>query len=804
MDSKKIFTRQRISRAEKEKNDKQWYKDKVQMLDTFSNRSFSGFGSKTSEYHRLKVNYDLFNNILDISDFEYVTNPFGTDVGELPAKLVNRDIISNKIKSILGMEQRRGFEYRVYAVNSEATTRREQEEFGKIREFVVNSIMLPIQQQIEMEAKQQIEGEELNEQQLQEIQAQVAERMKAMTPEEVKLYMEREYQDPAEAMNSQLLSFLSLKTNAKRKFNEGFKHVALGAKEVYWVGENNGHPDFKVCNLLRFTYDKSPDIEFIEDGEWAAYEYRMSPSEVVSFFGDELTNEEIDEIYEELTSSANIPLEDSIFDFSVDHDIEEERNTVRVFHGTWRALREVKFLTYRDENDEIQETIVDESYQLNPLIGDINIDSKWIPEVYEGYKIGAGIFKKLRPIPGQFRDMDNLYNTPLPYRGAVYEATNSVPTSLMDRGKIWQYLLNIIYYRLELMIASDKGKKLLMNINAIPDSAGIDIEKFQYFFESSPFGWFNPNEEGTGYNDVNTMSKVVDLSLASDIEKYINLIQVIKQECGAAMGITPQMEGQITPYEAVGNTQQNLVQNSYIMEGMFSLHNIVKTNVLKGLLEVAKVCYSDKPVRMLSYVLDDMSIMTLKLDTALLNNTTIGLFIDDGSKTQEIKDMISALAQSAVQNNQAKVSDIVSILKQDSISVAEDILKKSGKELEQAQIEAQQRQLESNEKIEQAKQEHEKAKWEHEKEIIILKERERRETVIAQAALTGYSFNPELDADKDGEPDFLEVAKHGLNAEVQKKKIDLEREKLAHKKEYDKNKLDLERKKLSQQQNTLK
>ena len=57
----------------------------------------------------MKVNYDLFNNILDTTDFEYVTKPFGNkEEGELPARLVNRDILSNKIKSVLGMEQRRG------------------------------------------------------------------------------------------------------------------------------------------------------------------------------------------------------------------------------------------------------------------------------------------------------------------------------------------------------------------------------------------------------------------------------------------------------------------------------------------------------------------------------------------------------------------------------------------------------------------------------------------------------------------------------------------------------------------------
>ena len=801
MESRKIFNQQRISKAAKERLGKQWYKDKVTLLDTFSNRTVVGFG-KLSEYRRMKVNYDLYNNILDASDFEYVVKPFGEDVGELPAKMVNRDILSNKIKSILGMEQRRGFEYRLYAVNADATTRREQEEFGRLKEFVINNIMIPIQQQIEMEARQAMEGQELAEQDIQQIQAEVQERLKAMTPDEVKLYMEREHQDPAEAMSSQLLTYLIQKTDARKKFNDGFKHATIAAKEIYWVGEDNGEPNFRVINPLRFNYDKSPDLNYIEDGEWATYEYRMTPSEVVSFFGDDLTNDEIDTIYTEFASYMRNPLEDDLFDFSK-QDMENNSHTVRVFHGTWRALREIKFLTYEDENGEMQETIVDETYVLDETIGDIAIVSKWIPEVYEGWKIGSNMFKKLQPVPGQFRDMDNLYHTPLPYKGVVYDATNSVPTSLMDRGKIWQYYLNILYYRLELMVASDKGKKVLMNINAIPDDAGIDIEKFQYFFESSPFGWFNPNEEGVGYQDVNTIAKVLDLSLASDIEKYINLIQLIKQECGAAMGITAQMEGQIAPYEAVGNTQQNLVQNSYIMEPLFSLHNIVRANVLKSLIETAKVCYSEGKPRKLSYVLDDMSLQTLNLDTALLDNTTLGLFIDDGSKTQEIKDMITALAQSAVQNNQAKMADIIAILKQDSISIAEDILRKSQKELEESQQQAQQQQQESDERVEQAKQEHEKDKWNHEKELAVLKEEERRKTVIVQSSLLGASFNPELDEDKDGVNDFIEIARHGLNADIQKGKLQLDKEKLQHKKNYDKEKLSLEAKKLAQQKKSI-
>ena len=122
-------------------------------------------------------------------------------------------------------------------------------------------------------------------------------------------------------------------------------------------------------------------------------------------------------------------------------------------------------------------------------------------------------------------------------------------------------------YRLELLIASDKGKILVGNINSVPKTAGLDIEKIMYFAESTKFLWLNPNEEGNrGGSDVTNMVKEVDMSLASDIQKYINLAEYIERRCGESVGITKQMEGAIGPNEAVTNTRQNITQSSHIVQ----------------------------------------------------------------------------------------------------------------------------------------------------------------------------------------------------------------------------------------------
>ena len=190
MDNRATQKDQRMSRAEKEANKKSWYKQKIRLLDTHSNRTAYGFGG-VSEYHRMKVNYDLFNNIIDLRDFEYVCKPFGAETGELPAKMVNRDILSNKIKVILGIEMKRPFDYKVVAINSEATTRKEQEEFKRLKEYVVNSIIAPLRKQLEVQSQQENQGKELTPEQRQQIEKQIDEQLKAMTPEEVKVYMER-------------------------------------------------------------------------------------------------------------------------------------------------------------------------------------------------------------------------------------------------------------------------------------------------------------------------------------------------------------------------------------------------------------------------------------------------------------------------------------------------------------------------------------------------------------------------------------------------------------------------------------
>ena len=97
--------------------------------------------------------------------------------------------------------------------------------------------------------------------------------------------MKRKHQDPAEIMSHQLLKYLTKKCQLPRKFDSALKHGLLSAKGIMYIGVLNGEPEVMNVNSLNFRYNKSPDEPFIEDGESANCTYKMSPSQILKYFG---------------------------------------------------------------------------------------------------------------------------------------------------------------------------------------------------------------------------------------------------------------------------------------------------------------------------------------------------------------------------------------------------------------------------------------------------------------------------------------------------------------------------------------
>lgn len=802
-DVRPAVTNHRWSQSRKAANDNQWYKDRIDDIIARGFTNLTDYSGLTMS-KKLRRNYDLYNGIINPTDFEHISRPYGQvqNVGELPATFVNRDIVSPKIKALEGMEIKRPFGWKVVAVNEEATTRKEQEEFGRINEFLISQIMNPIRIQIEQQYQQQQQGRELTTEEQAQIQQQISQETEAQTPEEVRKYMERKHQDPAEVLMHQLMTYLMKDLGIKRKFTKGFKHLNLSAGAFFRAYiKPDGNPAFDVINPRYFDYERNPEVDFVEDCEWAVYKKRMSLSQVVAEF-PELREDQIDELYniypgtvpEAGAIMAPAQLDHSDWSFTG----EAEEAHVPVYHVEFKSLVKIGWLTYIDEEGEEQMKPVSEDYKLNEDIGDIDIDWEYIPQLCEGYKIGQDMFLRVGPVQGQHTDLDKIRECKLTYTGGTFDDLNSVPTSTMDRAAPFQFFYDIINFRVEMLLASDKGKKLLMNLQTIPKSLGIDLKTWMYYLDASGIAWYNPKEEGNR-NDSNagTVAKEIDLSMASQINNYIQLLDYIETRCGAAIGVPKAVEGQIGPNEAVTNVKQTVIQTSHILEPMFEFFNIIKGNALTALLNTAKTAYTRMKPKKLSFVLDDMSLQLLDIDSELLDMSSYGLYLANNSKANEVKQAIDQYAHAAMQNDAILFSDLIKVLNSDGVQESEELMRTS--EENKQRINQQQAMAVEEAKAAEAEKARafEREKWGREDARMVRQEQLKTERELQKQTILSLGFSEDKDIDNDGTPDIMEVYKEGTKAKIAADKNAVEMAKLNQKATDDKEKNEIAKQKIA-------
>lgn len=733
------------------KKDKRWKQQCVEAVSSFGNtRELNG---RTS-WERKQSNYDLVNSILREEDFKYVLDPYGLGsekVGNQPAKMRDFNLVFNKISLLKGEEISRPFDYHVMAVNGEAVSVKEQ--------MMKDQLMEHAQKILYHES-----GAQPN------INPQTGAPEQPEPLEQVQKFLHSSIQDIREQWGNDILSYLEFKEKLPLKFNEGWEHGLVAAEEIYYIGIVNNQPKLRVCNPLNCEFDRNPDNPTIEDGDWFREDRWMTVGQILDEYGDYLTDAEIDKL-DTGDMRQGMGLSNQMFPgyAYTQHDINRhDRSSFSsrsrsnsthylVTHAVWKSMKKIGFVTYIDQNGKEQEDIVDETFKLTDEQKNTgwSITWRWISDVWHGTKIGDDFFVQIEPLPNQIRSQDNISEVKLPYVGRVYNATNSIQTSLVDLIKPHQYLYNIIWYRLEAEIAKAKGKKMVMDIAQIPRSEGIDLDKWMYFFDNTGIAFINSFEEGRDQfqgktSDFNQFTNV-DMGLSQSVGQYINILAKIEQEIDRMVGITPQREGQVQATETATSTKAAVINSSHITEPWFYIHNEIKKNVLSHLIETAKFAYQGQ--KKLNYIMDDMQRIYADIDMDKFADSDYGVFVTNSSRDNAIFQQLQALGGMALQTDKARFTDIIAMYKANSVSELSNIIERS----EAAKLEADQAQMKAQQQMQQeqiAAQEREK---QEERAFEAEQNQLDRENKLQEAAIKVTGFDTDT-ADND-RLDALEASK---------------------------------------------
>src|SRR5690554_1385096 len=751
-----------IQKLPAKKKDETWRKCNV---DYFISKYDMRYTEGKTRKEAIKTAYNIYNSVFDEEDFKYVTDPWKVREG-FPATIQNFNIIKPKIDLLLGEESKRPYNFRVIQTSENATSKLQE----KYKQLLAQKIM-------EIAAAGNPE-DPVTDEELKEVEA-------------IQKYMEYDYSDIAEMAAYHSLEYLKEKEEIQDKFIQGFKDGLIAGIEAHYVGIVNGEPILERVNPYYLSYDNSPDVRYIEDGSYAVYRKRMTIPAIYDRLYELMSEDDLNKLTEKyensVRGSSNVPGDYNKIVWKsfgpINEDQEFDSESIDVWHVTWKSFVKVGFLTYLDEEGEEQTDIVNEDYEVSE--GE-DIQWDWVTEVWEGYRIGDDIYIGIDPIPNQHISIDNPNSQKLPYIGAVYNNTNTKSKSLVEIMKPLQYMYLILWYRLEISLARDKGKVINMDITQIPKSMGVTTEKWMHYLSSMGVNFFNPYEDGwdvpgreggkaAAFNQFSSQ----DLTMANSIAEYVNLINKIEEMVGELSGVSRQRQGQVTSSELVGNVERAVVQSSHITEMHFWIHNRVKQRSMEALLEAAKTAWTESGKQKLHYITDDMTRIFLDITEDFLYSD-FGIFVTDSTQESRNLEAVKSLLQPAMQNG-ASLADVAEVIASNNLTEVRRKLKDIERTRQEREERMQQQQSEVQQQIVQMQLEDKEA----DREVKRYEVDANNEVKLIIAEMQ-YDER-DIDRNRDGIADVLEgnIKEREIEEKtrIENRKLDVERAKIAAQKE---------------------
>ncbi len=677
--------RQRIPLSQKTKK---W---REECVEAYIDLSKFGVSERRSY---LKSLYDYYNGVIDEQDYRYVLKPYGKTRNNFPSKLRNYPIIKPIIDLLLGEKAKRPLNYSVTVKNGDSISLKEQEK---------NDVLLKLASDMflrNLAPEDMQEGEP------------------PQPPKQLMEEFDRSYVDRRAIKGQAAMNYIMQNEEMKHKFSKGFFHYLVTGEVYSHKGVVRNEPFYEVLNPLDIDYDKDPDLEFVEDGDWAMTRKYAHASTVIDIFGEYLTDEQILELENPQQASADSYLLYRSEANGSDENIYRNR-LVECITVYWKSRKRIGFLQYPDPiTGSPEEMVVEEGFRLPREMREMGakVRYEWVNEVWEGTRIDGRFYVNINPLSNQRTSLDNPSRCKLPINGRKYSDINSDNISLVSLGIPFQLNYNIFKYRMELAIARSKDIIAQFDINMIPKK--WDMDKFMYFVEGTGIAWVDYNKEGINLSPQH--QSVLDMSIKT-IAQYLQLLESIQLEWEKISGVNRQRQGGIGPYEGKAASQQAIVQSSHITEDLFRKFARFEQRELQGLLDYSKEAWVNGKKGM--YVMPDNTIEMLDIDSIQYMESEYGVFVSDAGRDQDKLEQARALGQSMVQNGvpASAVLDMFDTENYAGLKAKIEKAEKAQKELQLAQERAKKEQLDKQQQLQQQQMEMDRVEKDKDRQVEIEK-----------------------------------------------------------------------------------
>ena len=829
---------------------------------------------------RLSKNYKLAKGIIDRTDY-----------------IVEEDVEYAELIDVLTKEDQSALELKFYPIIpnvinvlvAEFAKRNTRVTFRAVDEISYNELLeqkrAMIEQKLLADAERKMvlsmieQGADLEDPEIQK--ALAPENLKSLP--EIEQYFKKDYRSMLEEWAEHQARVDEERFKMDELEERAFRDMLITDREFWHFKMNEDDYEVELWNPLVTFYHKSPDVRYISQGNWVGKIELITVADIIDKYGYLMTDDQLrsmEAIYP--TRAAGYPLQGyqndgSYYDATKSHewntnmpslqyrqfmsvweqnstagndivsyimseseDYVDYKNTdmLRVAHIYWKSQRKVGHLTKIDENGQVIQDVVDESYKItqkpiydttlfknknkeNLLAGE-HIDWIWINEVWGGVKIGpnypayfgmnnnaGGInpiyigINRSKPgrVPFQFKGDATLYGCKLPVEGSVFSDRNTKSTSLVDLMKPYQIGYNIVNNQIADILVDELGTVIMLDQNALPrHSLGEDWGKNNLAkayvamknFQMLPLDTSITNTE----NALNFQHyQVLNLEQTQRLMSRTQLANYFKQQAFEVIGITPQRLGEQVE-QATATGVRIAVSNSYAQTETYFINHCdyLMPRVHQMRTDLAQFYQSTKPSIRLQYITSTDEKVNFEINGTDLLLRDFNIFCT--TKTNH-RATLEQLKQLALTNNTAGASiyDLGNIMKAESISEVTHILKAAEEKQEAQRQQEMQQQQAMQEQALQAKSQEAMMKMQFEAQE---NEKDRQnDVVIAEIRAAGYGSA--VDINQNLQSDYQDALKDIRKSEEFQQQMDLKKENAATQKAINNDKLSIERERLASQ-----
>lgn len=521
-----------------EKND-DWKKNCMDALESVGRSQFMANMSLVENYEMIKGKF-IFKHYFEQNDYVDMIGQLTKEFA-MPSYLRHYDIAAKIVNTLSGEWQARPDSFKVKSHDESTTNEFQRTQTDMLQKYVMSKINAEVSMKL-MEMGVDENREDFNsEEEAQQYQQYVEDLKKQLTPTEINEYMKTSWSAAAEKWGQHQLELdrqrFKFPEKEKREFEDMliadrcFRHYYLTA---------NGY-DQETWNPINVFFHKSPDVDYVEDGDYVGRVFYLTLSDIIDRYGYKMKKSELDSLQESLknkdkkwnyapgteyvydnylmpfrgypgydiarnvpnflgNNQNSVPYIDSnmLSGLSSGKFFSDKRGYYFVVEAYWKSQEKIGKISFIDpETGKLKLAYVDEDVvipkgfkQLDSSFEDSNEPNTvvwtWVNRTWKGVKIcvknhNSGftddIYLDIEPLSFQLKGDNNIYKCKLPVCGQIFSVRNSESSSLIDLIKSHQIGHNVAMNQAYSEMQKDYGKFIIMDVNMFPDKKDWGGEK---------------------------------------------------------------------------------------------------------------------------------------------------------------------------------------------------------------------------------------------------------------------------------------------------------------------------------------